>query len=373
MNSAIPITIPLLNPNEPEAFLSNLLIENGQLVSEGDILCTLETTKSALDLHAERNGYVVGLDIHQGLTVKAGELLCYLADNPDWQPPKKDFEIQTKAPKRIDDPESTELPKGLRITQPALALAKQFEIELNNLPKEQLITEQLIQSLVQKQSLEIVTLVNEFDPTAIVIYGGGGHGKALIELVQSLGSYRIIGIIDDGISPDEKMLGYPILGGAATLADLYQDGIRLAVNAVGGIGNLATRIKVFKQLAKAGFTCPAVIHPTAFIEASARVLPGVQIFPHAYIGSETKIGYGCIVNTGAIISHDCIIGDFTNLSPGSILAGEVKVGSSVLIGMGVTINLRVAIGNKVRIGNGATVKEDVPEGGIIRAGTIWPE
>ena len=120
----------------------------------------------------------------------------------------------------------------------------------------------------------------------------------------------------------------------------YQQGVRLAVNAVGGIGDVAVRIKIFQRIAQAGFACPAVVHPTAFVEASAQLSPGVQVFPHAYVGSDVRVGFGSIINTGAIVSHDCILGDYTNLSPGAILAGAVQVGSGALIGMGATINLR---------------------------------
>jgi sugar O-acyltransferase (sialic acid O-acetyltransferase NeuD family) len=212
----------------------------------------------------------------------------------------------------------------------------------------------------------------DFDPTAIIVYGAGGHGKACLDLLRSLGTYRIAGFLDDGVSAGEEIMGAPILGGSEMLSELHTQGTRLAVNAVGGIGNVAVRIKVFEKLAKAGFACPVIVHPTAFVEASVMLSPGVQIFPHAYVGSDAQVGFGCIINTGSIISHDCELSAFVNISPGAILAGEVKVEDRALIGMGATINLQAQIGAGARIGNGATVKSDVPENGIVRAGGIWP-
>ena len=180
-----------------------------------------------------------------------------------------------------------------------------------------------------------------------------------------------MGIIDDGLS-NGTVMGLPILGGAEALPALYRQGIHLAVNAVGGIGNVTIRIQVFERLRLAGFTCPAVVHPSAVVEPSALLAEGVQVFPLAYVGSEAQVSYGAIINTSAVVSHDCCIGDYANLSPGAILAGEVTVGSASLIGMSATVNLRTCIGSGARIGNGATVKGDVPEGGLVRAGTIWP-
>jgi sugar O-acyltransferase (sialic acid O-acetyltransferase NeuD family) len=154
---------------------------------------------------------------------------------------------------------------------------------------------------------------------------------------------------------------------------LYSQGVRLAINAVGGIGDLTIRVQVFQKLARAGFTFPAVLHPTAFVESSSSISAGVQVFPHSYVGSDARIGFGCIINTNAVVSHDCILDDYANISPGALLAGEVRIGNRVLVGMGATINLRVQVGAGARIGNGATVKEDVPEKGIVRAGASWPD
>jgi acetyltransferase EpsM len=343
---AKPIYIPLLNPNEPEALLAGLHVTEGQLVQQGDLLCTLETTKSTAEVLAEAGGYILGLSVLQGQTVLAGV-----------------------------NPTSDEPPVNLRITQPALALARQHNLDFSQLPRDVFITEDFVRNLLAKQSgkLDLLPPSSAIDPTAIFVYGGGGHGKAVIELLRALRSYRVMAVIDDGIPAGGAILGTPLLGGVESLADLYAQGVRLAVNAVGGIGNLAIRIQIFNRLAQAGFACPAIVHPTAYIEPSANLSAGVQVFPHAYIGSEARLGFGCIVNTGAIVSHDCTLGDYVNISPGAILAGEVQVGSGALIGMGATINLRASIGAGVRIGNGATVKSDVPEQGIVRAGHIWPE
>ena len=231
----------------------------------------------------------------------------------------------------------------------------------------------MVQNLVDISKKPTVSLSSEnYDPDSLIIYGAGGHGKALIDLIRTIGTYSIAGIVDDDPAACTSIMEVPLLGGGNILEFLFDKGIHLAVNAVGGIGNINSRIKVFERLAQAGFTCPTLVHPTAFVEQSASLADGVQVMPHAYVGSEARLGFGAIVNTGAIVSHDCILGDYANLSPGAILAGEVSIGSAVLIGMGVTVNLRVKVGERARIGNGATLKLDVPAGSIVHAGTIWP-
>jgi acetyltransferase EpsM len=358
------IQIPLINPNEPEALLAELHIEEGQQVAQGDLICTLETTKSTAEVEAETDGFVLGLQFSDGDTVQAGDVLGYLADSADAEIPLGNTNDQPQT-------EAAAVPEGLRITQPALNLAWEQKIPLIEFEIGPLITEKIVREYLQGTAISIPQ--SEFDATALVIYGAGGHGKALLELVRSLNMYRVLGFLDDGVGDDTTVMGLPVLGGGEFLPELYAQGVRLAINAVGGIGNLAVRVKVFQRIVDAGFSCPAVVHPTAFVEASAELAPGVQVFPHAYIGSEARVGFGSIVNTGAIVSHDCVLGHYVNISPGAILAGEVEVGEGALVGMGVTVNLAASIGAGARVGNSSTVKADLPAKGVVRAGTIWPK
>jgi sugar O-acyltransferase (sialic acid O-acetyltransferase NeuD family) len=332
----------------------------------------LETTKSTSELVAEIDGYITGLHLTAGDSVTAGDILCYLSDSPLTGPQKSKRSTKSPGKSNLNQADQESLPAGLRISQPALTLARQHELDLNRLPIDTFITERYIQKLVG-EPLPAITSSGEFDSTKVIIYGGGGHGKTLIELIRILGDMHIYGIIDDGLIVGASVLGCPVLGAEEVLAKVYQEGVRLAVNAVGGIGNIQSRVDVFQRLAGTGFRFPILIHPSAIVESSAFLSPGTQVFTHAYIGSESHIGFGTIINTNAVISHDCIIDDYTNISPGALLAGGVKIGERTLVGMGVTINLGVTVGPGVRIGNSATVKADVPPGYIIRAGSIWPE
>lgn len=364
MPDPTPIKIPLINPNEPGALLVALFVVPGQHITKGEKLCTLETTKSTVELEAEGDGYLVGLVFEVGQTVQAGDFLGYLADSPDLIPPSN-----LVAP-GISPPAN---PQGLRISQPALILAQHHNVDLTHFSSEIFVTEKMVQEMIDLSSQPELELAGDnFTPTSIIIYGGGGHGKALIDLIRTLGIYPIAGIVDDGFPAGSLIMGVPVLGGSNILEKLIKNGVHMAANAVGGIGNITSRITVFERLTNAGFSCPTLVHPSAFVESGAVLADGVQVMPQAYVGSEVQVGFGAIINTGAIVSHDCILSDYANLSPGAILAGEVTVGIATLIGMGVTVNLRVKIGARARIGNGATVKQDVPEGAIVHAGTVWP-
>ncbi len=371
-SSAIAVNIPLLNPNEPEAKIVSLTIGEGQFIQEGETLCTLETTKSTSDLIAEKDGFVIALNFKEGDIARAGDQFCFLAKSKDWQPEIVDLRGVIGNETHGDVDEDNVIPTGLRISKPALKLAQSYKLDLTKLPIGPLVTENFVRNYLDKSS-ELKVMESKFEPTEIIVYGGGGHGKSVIDMIHTLRTYHIHGIVDDGLVPGTSVMGIPVVGNSQILPDLHVQGIWQAVNAVGGIGDISSRIKVFHLLAEHGFVCPPVIHPSAFVESNAKISAAVQVFPQAYVGSEVHIGFGVIVNTGAIVSHDCDLGDYANVSPGALLAGGVRIGKGTLIGMGVTVNLGVEIGSNVRVGNNATVKSHVADNNIVKAGMVWPD
>ena len=365
MAELLPIKVPLLNTNEPEALLASLEIHEGESVKAGDVLALIETTKSTGEITAEADGFLVGIRYKEGETINAGDVLAYIGEVPNAQ----DLNLPPWAAEKEAVGEST--PDGLRITTPARKLALEAGLDLDSFPHDTLVTTEMVQARLAPPEPIPAGEVPEGEER-LVIYGAGGHGRSLAALIRKAGVYEIVGFLDDGIPGGETILGLTVLGGSEKLPELAEDGVRMAVNGVGGIGDLKSRLNVYSLMSKAGFYTPTVIHPAAFIEDSAFLAGGVQVMPFAYIGTQVKVGYGCIINTGAIVSHDCDLSAYVNLSPGATLAGGVIVGEGALIGMGATVNLNVRVGARVRIGNGATVKADVPDGGVVPAGTIWP-
>ena len=48
----------------------------------------------------------------------------------------------------------------------------------------------------------------------IVVYGGGGHGRVILDALARAGrAAEIVGVIDDGQPSGARCAGYPVLGG----------------------------------------------------------------------------------------------------------------------------------------------------------------
>jgi sugar O-acyltransferase (sialic acid O-acetyltransferase NeuD family) len=211
-----------------------------------------------------------------------------------------------------------------------------------------------------------------FDAAKVIIYGGGGLSKMIIESVRILGVYQISGIIDDHMKKGEDVIGVPVLGGAEVLPELFEQGIRTAVNSVGGIGDYTVRFDVFHTLANAGFICPPIVHPTAHVDPTARLEAGVLVLAQSYVSGNARVGMGTLINNSVVISHDCLVGVCANFSPGAMIAGDAVIGDFTQIGMNATVNIGVHVGKECLIGNNATIKKDVPDGIRVFAGQIWP-
>ena len=360
------IILPLLNVNEPEARLVGIHVKNGQAVEKGALLFTIETTKAASDIESPEAGFV-HLMAKEGEILVVGDRLAVItekADDPVEIPLRSDIH---RCPGRGTSPAST----GLRITKPARALAESLGVDLVSLPTDRLVTEQVVrQAAGATKKFDLVLPPSE--KPYLLIFGGGGHAKAIMDMVKQIGSYVIAGIVDDDQwLAGKQVLAIPVLGTRLLLPALVEQGVFLAANGVGGIIDIGLRVRIFELLESSGFTFPALIHPRATVEPSASVGDGVQVFANAYVGSEAILHAKCMVNTNAVISHDCEIGAYSHIAPGALLAGHVHVGERTLIGMGVTTTIGVKIGAGVRIGNGAIVLADVPDKMVIQAGRYW--
>jgi sugar O-acyltransferase (sialic acid O-acetyltransferase NeuD family) len=358
------VTVPMVNVNDQDAVVAEVHVRLGSQVKVGGLICSLETTKATFDVEAEADGYVLLLNVSHGQRVTVGDPICTIGTNPP----------EAAVPGGPSPALSPGIPEGVRLTKPAERLAEKLNISLHDLPRGVLVTENMIQQLARAAAPAAAAPLPEpaFDARSVLIYGGGAHARSVIDLLRRTQTYRSAGIIDDGIRAGQEISGIPVLGGRESLAQCYAAGLRLAINAIGAIGNLQQRVDVFREMEKHGFAFPAVVHSSAVLEPSAAVGGGAQVFALAYLGSAAEVGFGAIVNTGAIVSHDCHIGVCAHIAPGAILAGRVRVGAGTIVGMGVTTDVGVEIGDNVRIGNAARIHAHVPAGKIIAAGTTWP-
>lgn len=193
----------------------------------------------------------------------------------------------------------------------------------------------------------------------IVLIGGGGHCKVIIDIINSTKKYEIVGICDRVIG--SIINGVEVIGNDDILPQLYKDGVKNSFICIGGIGNPQKRINIQNNLKKIGFNLPSVIHSNAILGSEVYLGEGTCVMAGAIINASAKIGELGIINTGAVIEHDCNIENNVHISPRACLCGGVNVGFNTHIGAGATVNHLVKIGNNVIVGSGSVVTKDIKD------------
>lgn len=195
----------------------------------------------------------------------------------------------------------------------------------------------------------------------MVLLGGGGHCKSVLDTLSKFPEFEIVGILDIESKVGDSILQTKIIGVDDDLFDLYLNGIDYAFITAGSIGNTDLRIRLYKKIKEVGIKTPNIIDDTAIISDNIVLGEGNFIGKGAIINSGVILGNNCIINTGAIIEHDCRIGDFCHVAPGSTLSGGVELGNNTHIGTNSTIIQNIKIGKNTLIGAGSVVIHNISD------------
>ena len=191
----------------------------------------------------------------------------------------------------------------------------------------------------------------------LILIGGGGHCKSVIEVAESAG-YEIKGILD---MPDE--VGKEVLPGHKVIGTddevpLYVEECEFVIS-VGFIKNPALRIKLYNKVKTAGGRLATIIASTAYVSKYAELGEGTVIMHHAFVNAGAKIGDNCIINTFVNIEHDAVVGNQCHISTGTMVNGECKIGENCFIGSQSVCANCIEIASDIIVGAGSVVRKSI--------------
>lgn len=163
----------------------------------------------------------------------------------------------------------------------------------------------------------------------LILVGGGGHCKSVIEAAESVGM-AIRGILDLPTEVGKEILGYPIIGTDDDIPQYVEDCDFIVT--LGFIKNPALRNKLHTRIEEAGGTLATVVASTAHVSRHATVCAGTVVLHGAIVNAGAHIGKGCIINTLANIEHDAQVGDYCHISTGAMVNGDCRVGENTFLG-----------------------------------------
>ena len=195
----------------------------------------------------------------------------------------------------------------------------------------------------------------------LILVGGGGHCKSVIEVAESAG-YNILGILDMPEEVGKTVLGYKVVG---TDDDIPQFvGKAEFVITVGFIKNPSIRIRIFDKIKSAGGRLATIVASTARVSKYAEVGEGTVVMHQAFVNAGAKIGCNCIINTFSNIEHDAQVGDQCHISTGTMVNGDCKIGERVFIGSQSALANGITVGDDIIVGAGSLVRKSISTKGI---------
>lgn len=200
-------------------------------------------------------------------------------------------------------------------------------------------------------------------PREIILIGGGGHCRSLIDVIEDADNFKIAGIVDKEENVGKKVLDYYISFSMEELSRLLltYDSFVLAF---GQIKDTNGRPQLYQYLKYKGAKFPPIISARAKVSSYAKIDEATVVMHHAVINSNAKIGKGCIINTAAVIEHDCVIGDFCHVSTESVINGGSTLGRHSFAGSNSVLLNGIKTCPTTVIGAGSVVIHDIDQPGI---------
>ncbi|MEA3317454.1 MAG: sugar O-acyltransferase, partial [Bacteroidota bacterium] len=116
----------------------------------------------------------------------------------------------------------------------------------------------------------------------VIIIGGEGNGGIIAACIEDNRNkyndteYEIAGFLNDYLSADDKILGYPVMGKIADIDKYISEGYYF-MYAILIIGKGKLRESIYDKINIPKKQLATIIHKSAFIGIGAKIEPGVLV------------------------------------------------------------------------------------------------
>lgn len=199
----------------------------------------------------------------------------------------------------------------------------------------------------------------------LIVLGGGGHARVVIQAAQSRGEWNVVGYVDPN-KRDASRLGTRYLGedAAKVALDPAFANCRFVLG-VGSTFEARVRREIVQQSRVPAGRWATVVHARAVVSPTATLGPGTVVLAGALVNAGASVGAHAIVNSGAILEYDSVLGAFVHAAPAVVVAARARIGEGAYLGIGCRIRERLTLGENVKVGMGAVVLRSVPDGRVV--------
>lgn len=370
--------MPGVNANEDSAMLVRWLVDEGTAVKKGQLVCEIETTKSAVEIEAEADGFLVPIAA-AGASQQVGAPIAVI---------KADLAADHAHLLSADGTPAKEAEK--RWTKKAFIVARRLGIDIEALAKAKpgaTLTEADVlaaQSGADTSATEALSTkaaaapaeqpapraylgIGQHFERVLLIGGASGAGAIAVEAILRTSHQRPAGIIDTNPKTHGQIIhGAPVLGDRTAIPTLWNEG-RFDGAIILFTDDIDDRAELFNSLVAEGVRMTNVIDPSVQIRTDVKMGVGNTIMSNGFIAAGAEIGNNNFFASHNVIEHHSKVGDHNAFGPGCTACGRVTIGSYVRFGMHVGIEPYLTIGDRCIIASGTTLTSSVPENTIVKA------
>jgi sugar O-acyltransferase (sialic acid O-acetyltransferase NeuD family) len=196
----------------------------------------------------------------------------------------------------------------------------------------------------------------------LVIFGDGGHARAVADVALSSGEFEIAAVV--GLNTEHSM--YWLRSGIPWIAEpSFQESLFPGAAAIVGIGQIRDsdpRVRTYEKILSLGLKAATIISPHSYVSATADLGEGTIVMHGAVVNSNSRVGANTILNSKALVEHDVTVGSHSHISTGAIINGSCSIGDRSFLGSGAVIRQGVRVGSNCFVPMGALVVLDLPDG-----------
>ena len=372
--------MPGVNANEDSAMLVRWIVDEGAPVKKGQLVCEIETTKSAVEVEAEADGFLVPL-APAGASQSVGVPIAVIKASLDLD----------HAAALAGEAGAGKADAEKRWTKKAAIVARRLGIDIDALSKSKpgvTLTEADV--LAAQSGVAAETPAATAAPAAVaapanqpatvprlafgqhferilLIGGASGAGALAVEAILRTSHQRPGGIIDTNPKTHGQIIhGVPVLGDRTTIPALWKDG-QFDGAIILFTDDIDDRAELFNSLIAAGVRMTNVIDPSVSIRTDVKMGVGNAIMSNGFIAHSVEIGNNNFFASHNVIEHHSKVGDHNAFGPRCTACGRVTIGNSIRFGMHVGIEPYLTIGDRCIIASGTTLTSSVPANTIVKA------
>jgi sugar O-acyltransferase (sialic acid O-acetyltransferase NeuD family) len=353
------VRVPFLGTNDIECELVAWTTEDGGRVVRGAHVCTVETTKTVLDVEAPEDGVVQRL-AQVGDRLPVGAVLAVVSAE------------------KLDDPGSVvaSLESGVqaadtrRITKKAEILLKRHGVpteEVLRFAAGQAVTEQVVgRYLAGREARSRRQGLTHLERVGVIGGVRGGGAMIVVESLRRQTQMLPVAVFDrDSAYHDRQVLGVPVVG-SSELAEQWVRENRIDSVVIAFNRDLDERARTFDVLKAAGVRFCNVVDPTATLRDGVKLGEGNVILARAYVGACSELGDDNFISGGVWLEHGNRLGSHCGFGPGVFTSGNVQIGDVVRFGTGIYVEPDLTIGDRSVIASGSVITADVPPDSVVR-------